>query len=216
MAEPAIVLDDAVCVLGSFPALAGASVRIDAGHVVLLRGPNGAGKSTMLRLCAGLLGLTRGQGRVLGHDLRSASARRRLRRSVGYLGHRSVLYPELNGEENLRFWTGLAGVEDLDPRAVLDAVGLPARVADVAVAALSAGQRRRLELATLVARRPELWLLDEPHGALDPSGRDLLDDLIAQASQAGATVVVVSHESDRSQRLADVELDVRGGLIGVA
>ncbi len=216
MAVPAIELDDAVCVLGSFPALAGASVRVSTGEVVAVRGPNGAGKSTLLRLCGGLVRLRRGTGSVLGHDLASSSARRSVRRTVGYLGHQSVLYPELTPVENLRFWTALAGVDGVDVAASLGAVGLESRLAGVPVGALSAGQRRRVELATMVARRPQLWLLDEPHAALDPDGRDQLDELLRRAAEAGATVLVVSHEHDRAARLADRELIVRGGVIGVA
>ncbi len=216
MSETVIELRDAVCVLGSFPALAGASATISAGEVVAVRGPNGAGKSTLLRVCGGLNRLRRGSGEVLGHDLASASERRAVRRVVGYLGHQSVLYPDLSAVENVRFWANLAGVDDVDPVGCLDAVGSEPRVADLAVGGLSAGQRRRVELATLVARRPQLWLLDEPHGALDPEGRDRLDELLRRAAASGATVLVVSHEHDRAARLADRELVVRGGLIGVA
>ena len=67
--EPLVELIDAVAVLGRFPALAGASLRVEPGEIVLLEGPNGAGKTTLLRLCAGLLPLTRGRARVCGFDL---------------------------------------------------------------------------------------------------------------------------------------------------
>ena len=71
------------------------------------------------------------------------------------------------------------------------------------VARLSAGQRRRTSLACLLARRPELWLLDEPHAGLDHEARDLLDGLVRQAVDQGATVVISSHELDRAEALAD-------------
>ena len=70
---PVVVLTDVVAVLGDFPALAGASLVVERGEIVLLRGPNGAGKTTLLRLCAGLVPLTRGSGSVAGHDLTSTA-----------------------------------------------------------------------------------------------------------------------------------------------
>jgi ABC-2 type transport system ATP-binding protein len=82
----------------------------------------------------------------------------------------------------------------------------------VAVSRLSAGQRRRTALACLLARRPELWLLDEPHAGLDNDARDLLDGLVRQAVDQGATVVLSSHELDRAQALAHREVGLAGGI----
>jgi ABC-type multidrug transport system ATPase subunit len=81
----------------------------------------------------------------------------------------------------------------------------------VAVGRLSTGQRRRASLACLVARRPELWLLDEPHAGLDQEGRDVVDGLVRDATAAGATVVLSSHELDRALALADAVVEVAGG-----
>ena len=83
----------------------------------------------------------------------------------------------------------------------------------MAVARLSAGQRRRASIAVLVARRPELWLLDEPHAGLDAEARDTVDDLVRGAAQAGATVLVASHELERSQALAGRVVTIAGGVI---
>ena len=82
----------------------------------------------------------------------------------------------------MRFWGRAAGARAEDVDAALDACGLGGRLAGLPVARLSAGQRRRTALACLVARRPELWLLDEPHAGLDHDGRDLLDDLVHRAA----------------------------------
>lgn len=87
------------------------------------------------------------------------------------------------------------------------------RLADVAVRSLSAGQKRRVALACLVARRAELWLLDEPHAGLDAAGRDELDLVLRQAAEAGATVMVASHELERAGNLAGRIIDVIGGRI---
>lgn len=211
--EPVVHLRGAVTLLGRFPALAGVDLVVAPGEIVLLRGPNGAGKTTLLRLCAGLLPLARGYGHVLGHDLADRHARRDLGRRVGLLGHAGGLYDDLTVAANVRFWGRAGGAGDAEVAAALAALGLDGRLRDVAVARLSAGQRRRTSLACLLARRPELWLLDEPHAGLDAAGRDLVDGLVAAAVAAGATVVLASHELDRAEALAQRTVTVAGGIV---
>jgi heme ABC exporter ATP-binding subunit CcmA len=209
--EPVVQLRGAVTLLGRFPALAGIDLDVAAGEVVLLRGPNGAGKTTLLRLCAGLVPLVRGEGVVLGHDLAQRRQMRSLRRRVGLLGHATGLYDELTVVDNVRFWGRAAGASEPEIQAALDACELSGRLADLGVAQLSAGQRRRTSLACMVARRPELWLLDEPHAGLDQDGRDLLDDLVRRATTAGATVLLSSHELERAEALAQRTVLLAGG-----
>jgi heme ABC exporter ATP-binding subunit CcmA len=211
--EPVVQLRGAVTLLGRFPALAGIDLEVAAGEVLLLRGPNGAGKTTLLRCCAGLTPLARGDGQVLGHDLADRRQVRALRRRVGLLGHATGLYDELTPSDNVRFWGRAAGARTEDVEAALDACGLSGRLTDLPVARLSAGQRRRTALACLLARRPELWLLDEPHAGLDHDGRDLLDGLVLRARAAGATVVLASHELDRAEALADRVVTLAGGTV---
>ena len=208
---PAVRLSRAVVLLGRFPALAGADLLVDRGEIVHLSGPNGAGKSTLLRACAGLLRVVEGEAEVLGHDL--TRERRRLRRQVGLLGHSSFLYEELTVADNLRFAVRAAGAPAAAIAPALERLGLDGRLADVTVARLSAGQRRRAALAVLVARAPELWLLDEPHAGLDAAGRDLVDDLVREAAAAGTTVLFASHELDRASALAERQLTVVGGQV---
>lgn len=207
----AVALDGAVAVLGGFPVLAGATLEVDVGEVVLLQGPNGAGKTSVLRLCAGLLPIERGAGSVLGLDL--ATQRDLIRPRVGFLGHRNGLYADLTVTENVRFWGATVGGTDTEIGAAMTRLGVDGRLADVPVAQLSAGQRRRTALACLVARRAELWLLDEPHAGLDAAGRDELDAVLRQAVGSGATVVVASHELERAGSLADRVVDVTGGQV---
>ena len=176
-----------------------------------MQGPNGAGKSTLLRVCAGLLRLESGSARVLGHDLRVERAA--VRRSVGLLGHDTALYDDLTVVENLRFWAQASRVDEAAVPGALDRLGVSERLHDVAVRHLSAGQRRRTALAAVVVRRPRLWLLDEPHAGLDQHGRDLIDGLIVDAAGAGATVMLASHELDRTVDLATRHLTVAGGTI---
>lgn len=201
----------AVSLLGRFPALAGVDLDVADGEIVLLQGPNGAGKTTLLRACAGLVGIASGEAHVLGCDLRRD--RRAVRRRVGLLGHATFLYDDLTVAQNLRFAAKAGGATAGDAQAAMDGLGLAGRLRDLSVAKLSAGQRRRVALAAVVARRPDLWLLDEPHAGLDAAGRDLLDDLVRDASARGATVLLASHELDRAAALAGRRVTVAGGQV---
>ncbi len=200
-----------VALLGRFPALAGVDLEIDAREIVLVQGPNGAGKSTLLRVCAGLLRVESGTAEVLGHDL--SVDRAAVRRSVGLLGHDTALYDDLTVLENLQFWAAASRVAPESVLPALDRLGVASRLHAVAVSRLSAGQRRRVALAGVVVRRPTLWLLDEPHAGLDQRGRDLVDQLVVDAARAGATVVMASHELDRTVDLATRHVTVAGGTI---
>jgi len=206
-----VSLQGVVALLGRFPALAGADLEVGESEIVLVQGPNGAGKSTLLRVCAGLLRIESGRAEVLGHDL--VADRAAVRRSVGLLGHNTALYDDLTVEENLRFWARASRIDDEAVPAALDRLGVAERLRDVAVRNLSAGQRRRTALAAVVVRRPRLWLLDEPHSGLDQGGRDLIDQVILDAASAGATVMLASHELDRTLDLATRHLTVAGGTI---
>lgn len=209
---PTVVsLQDVVAVLGQFPALAGATLEVEEGEIILLRGPNGAGKTTLLRLCAGLLPVVRGSATVLGHDL--ASDRESVRPHVGLLGHQNGLYGDLTVAENVRFWGATVGASDDEVAAAMERLGVAGRLAGVAVRKLSAGQKRRTALAGLVARRARLWLLDEPHAGLDADGRDELDETLRQAAGAGATILVASHELERAGSLATRTVEVVAGQV---
>jgi heme ABC exporter ATP-binding subunit CcmA len=208
--ESVIHLRGAVGLLGRFPALAGIDLTVERGEIVLLQGPNGAGKSTLLRLCAGLLPVAAGTARVLDVDLVDDPTPVRVR--VGLLAHATFLYDELTVTDNVRFWTRAARADMADAERAMERLGVAGRLAGVHVARLSTGQRRRVALAVLIARRPELWLLDEPHAGLDQDGRDILDALVGDAAAAGATVVIASHELERAGELAPRHVTIAGGV----
>ncbi len=214
--DTVVHLRGAVTLLGRFPALAGIDLDVAAGEIVLLRGPNGAGKTTLLRLCAGLLPVARGEAVVLGHDLRNQGSARLVRRRVGLLAHQTGLYDDLTVIDNVRFWGRAAGADGTEVDAALDLLDLGGRLEGTPVGRLSAGQRRRTSFACLIVRRPELWLLDEPHAGLDQAGRDVVDGLVRQAVAAGATVVLSSHELDRAGALAGRTVHLDAGTTVVA
>lgn len=207
--DPVIELNDVVAVLGQFPALAGANLQVSRGEIVLLQGPNGAGKTSILRVCAGLLPIERGSGRVLGIDL--VTQRDEVRSRVGLLGHSNGLYLDLTVEQNIRFWASMVNATEEEIVRAISLMRIDGRLSSVKTVRLSAGQRRRCALASLIVRRAEIWLLDEPHAGLDAQGRDELDSVLRHAVSAGATIVLASHEMERASALATRVVTVDGG-----
>ncbi|MGH9044650.1 MAG: heme ABC exporter ATP-binding protein CcmA [Acidimicrobiales bacterium] len=209
-----VCLRGAVALTGRFPALAGVDLRVESGEVVSVVGPNGAGKTSLLRLCAGLLPLKAGEATVMGVDLGLDQSS--VRRRVGFLGHSASLYDELTVLENVRFSLRASGASPEGAATALARVGLVARTAQSLASTLSAGQRRRVALAVLLARSPGLWLLDEPHAGLDSQARAILEEVITDAAALGASVLFSSHEAELATALSDRQVALAGGrVIGV-
>jgi heme ABC exporter ATP-binding subunit CcmA len=202
-----------VCLLGRFPALAGADLEVEAGEILLLAGPNGAGKTTLLRLLAGLIPLYSGEAEVQGVDL--ARDRRAARRHLALVGHETFCYDDLTVSENLRFLARASGLRAEGADVVIERVGLAA-VAGLTHRKLSAGQRRRLALGAALVRDPRILLLDEPHAGLDVDGRDLLHEIVAAAPAEGRTVLMASHELELARALATREVRVDAGRVTAA
>jgi len=212
MAKGLVVsLHDAVVLSSGFPLLSGVELEIGAQTLSVVTGANGAGKTSLLRLLAGLVSLSSGEGTVAGIDLANGDLRQ-LRRRVGWLGHEGSFYNDLSVRENLVFAASALERPLDDIEAAAHRVGLGSRL-DTPTKALSAGQRRRLGLAWLLLRRAELWLLDEPYASLDDQGRVFFDALLADVVDAGATVVLSAHDPLRSATLHPREIVLRGGRV---
>ncbi|WP_428569126.1 MAG: heme ABC exporter ATP-binding protein CcmA [Solidesulfovibrio sp. DCME] len=168
---------------GERAVLRGIDLDIEPGRVVLVVGPNGAGKSTLLRLAAGLMPPSEGEV-----ELALAPG------EIGYVGHRTLIYPKLTARANLRFWLRLAGRprDDATVLAALARVGL-AGFADEEAGVFSRGMSQRLSLARVFLTAPKLLLLDEPGTGLDPASAAMLRREIRAAAEAGAAVLWVSH-----------------------
>ncbi|MDP7066492.1 MAG: heme ABC exporter ATP-binding protein CcmA [Acidimicrobiales bacterium] len=206
-----VEFEDVVAVTGSFPVLTGVDVSVNEGEIVLVRGENGAGKTSFLRACAGLLRVSAGSARVLGFDMRVD--RRTPRRYIGLLGHENNLYRDLWAKEHVEFRAAAGGGPKSDAEAALAKVGFPSTLWSVPISALSAGQRRKVAIASVIATRPRLWLLDEPHAALDAESRTNLNSVLREAASAGATVVFASHESALSKELSSRVITLQGGRV---
>lgn len=204
----ALKLCEAVVLFGQFPALSGADLEVKQGEIIALTGTNGAGKTTLLRLLAGLVRLSQGSGEVVGVDLK-ANNLSELHKRVGLVGNHTMLYEDLTVLENLKFW---GGIQNLDGESAdtLTYLELPQDFWNLPVRKLSTGQKKRSALALQILRRPSLWLLDEPHAGLDKSGRNILNEVIYDASQKGATVLFTTHEGE-TKSLATRELELKGG-----
>lgn len=204
-------LRSAVALAGRYPVLAGADLDVRAGEVLVLKGPNGAGKTSLLRVLAGLLPLSAGDAEVLGFD--PTADARALRPLVGLLGHHNGLYDDLTAEQNVRFFARAARRGGEVVPAALERLGFGERLRSAPTAKLSAGQRRRLAIACVLAKGPRLWLLDEPHAGLDAEHRGLLDDLLREVAADGCSVVLASHEQHATVSLADRVVTMAGGLV---
>ena len=196
------------------PALAGISLRVEAGRAIALLGPNGAGKTTLLRILATALRPSFGTAAVDGIDV--AVQPEAIRPRVALLPHATGLYDDLTATENLAFAAALVGIpapERADRVAVaLARVDLEAD-ASSRVGRFSAGMRRRVALARVLLGHPRLVLLDEPYAALDAEGMALVDDLLDEWRGAGATVLVATHAEDRLTARLDGWARLEQGLL---
>src|SRR5689334_15827138 len=178
------------CVRGDKRLFESLDFRVTAGQALAVEGANGAGKTSLLRLIAGFLAPAAGRLIVKSAEGESDDGEER-GKIIGWLGHLDGLKPQLTVIEQLNFFAHLYG-KAVDG-ALLEQVGL-ARQADLPCRYLSAGQRRRLALARLLASQRPLWLLDEPFAALDRSGQALVAQLMARHCGQGGIIIAATHD----------------------
>jgi osmoprotectant transport system ATP-binding protein len=205
---PAVELKQVSKVFGEVTAVDRVSLRVPAGRVVALLGPSGCGKTTTLRLINRLEEPTSGQLLVRGKDVRDQRPEV-LRRSIGYVIQEAGLFPHLTIAENVATVPRLLGWDRarVGQRVgeVLEMVGLPGeRFGQRMPSELSGGQRQRVGVARALAASPDLLLMDEPFGALDPGTREALqDEFVRLQKRLGMAVVVVTHDLAEAGKLAD-------------
>jgi heme exporter protein A len=211
---PFVAVDDVSRVFGRRRALSRVSVRVEAGEIVGILGPNGAGKSTLLGILGTLLRPTTGRVRYGEMDVSHGAA---LRARIGVLGHDLFLYPELTARENLEFFAGVCGVDRPAEvtRAALERAGLEDR-ADDPVSAFSRGMRQRVALERALIHQPRLVLLDEPFTGLDDASASALLRRLRALRDAGAMVIVATHDLDLADGLLDHALFLRDGRAAAA
>jgi len=206
----ALAVDGVWKFYGDYPALRDIRLGVDPGQCLALLGRNGAGKTTLLRIAAGFSKAGRGRVLIFGKDSRDLETRRR----VGVIGHGIAVYDELSAYENLCLFGRLYNLADPERSAVewLERTGL-ARVKDSLVREYSRGMRQRLAVARAFLHEPALLLLDEPFTALDDRAIAVLQQLLRQARERGATIVMSTHQLREAMELAShVALLNRGRL----
>lgn len=188
------------------------SLEVKAGEVAALLGANGAGKTTLLRILSGLDAPERGQ--VWLGNVPLANAGHEIRRYVGLVSHRPLVYDNLNGLENLRFYAQMYDLVQPEDRieAVLTAMDLWRRRFDP-VRTYSRGMIQRLAIGRAILHDPPVLLLDEPDTGLDQESVAVLTDLIAQLRDGGRAVLVTTHNWDRAERWADRVYYLTDGVI---
>lgn len=186
-----------ICVRGERTVFSGLDFSLEAGGALVLIGPNGSGKSSLLRLMSGLLppasGTLTWENAGIGEDREAHGGR------LHYVGHHDAVKPVLSVAENVAFWASLRGGGKETAAAVmaaLETLGI-AHLADVPGRFLSAGQKRRVNLARILAAPAPLWLLDEPTTALDKQAIAALEATIAGHRETGGMVVVSTHSDMR-------------------
>ncbi len=176
---------------GDYPALRDCTLGIAEGSCCALLGRNGAGKTTLLRILAGLSHFQRGSIRLFGTAPRASDTRRR----IGFLGHGIGVYEDLSAQENLFFFARISEISNAQSRVAswLKRVGLD-RVASMPVRQFSRGMRQRLALARAFLHEPNLLLLDEPFTSLDDRAIAMLSQLLIEARERQATIVLSTHQ----------------------
>lgn len=194
-----VTLRDVTKLFGRFAALRGVSHDFRPGTITVILGDNGAGKSTLLRIIAGLLNQTSGTCEAAGR--------------IGYMAHASMLYDELTGLENLRYFAALHRIEDDNRlRALLTSVNLDPALTRSA-RDYSQGMRQRLSLARAVVHDPQILLLDEPFSNIDAESAQHIVKLLANWRDAGKTIILVTHQPALLEAVADEFLTLRQGLV---
>ena len=204
---PIITVNNVIKQFGRFAALRGVTAEFDAGQFHAILGENGAGKTTLLRALAGLAQPTRGEISILGKNPREAC------REIGYMAHPSLLYDELSGMQNLRYFARLYGIAgDGRCEEVIRAVGLDPEWTR-AVGQYSQGMRQRMSLARAILHDPSVLLLDEPFSNVDVQSARAMAALLKGMRDAGKTVFVITHQALLLEGVADEFIWMRAGQI---
>lgn len=189
------------CSRGGREVFCNVSFKVPAGEALIVTGRNGAGKSSLLRMIAGLVRIAAGR-----LSLNGGTADAPIAEQAHYLGHQDAMKPSLTVAENLQFWTRFLGSRS-DIRPALELLDL-APLADLPAAYLSAGQRRRLSIARIVAISRPVWLLDEPTSALDAPSQSRLSDIMRGHLAGGGIIVAAAHGAIGLERARELKLGV--------
>lgn len=214
--RPAVVIDRLTKRFGSFVAVDGISLEVQAGEIFGFLGPNGAGKSTTIRILCGLLAPSEGRAVVGGFDV--AAQPEMVKKNIGYMSQKFSLYDDLTVEENIEFFAGIYGVP---PERRAERARLALRMAlleekrSVLTRELAGGWKQRLALGCATLHDPPILFLDEPTSGVDPMARRAFWDFIHDLAAAGRTVFVTTHYMEEAEYCHRVALMHRGRIIAL-
>ena len=207
MPASVITVNNVIKQFGRFAALRGVTAEFEGGRFHAILGENGAGKTTLLRALAGLAQPTRGDISIFGRTPQQAC------RDLGYMAHPSLLYDEMSGMENLRYFARLYGiVGDSRSVEVIRAVGLDPELTRP-VGQYSQGMRQRMSLVRAILHDPKLLLLDEPFSNVDAHSAQAMVALLKGMRDAGKTIFVITHQAQLLEGVADEFVWMQSGEI---
>jgi len=207
-ANSVVAVNNLVKQFGRFAALRGVTAAFEAGRLYAILGDNGAGKTTLLRSLAGLTQPTRGTISILGTtNLREVCSQ------IGYMAHASLLYDEMSGMENLRYFARLYGIHD--DRRCAEVIQIVKLDPDLArpVGQYSQGMRQRMSLARALLSDPKILLLDEPFSNVDVGSSHEMVGLLKGQRARGKTIFVVTHQARLLDGAADEFVWMQSGQI---
>ncbi len=213
---PIVAINDLVKQFGRFAALRGVNAEFSPAKLYVVQGDNGAGKTTLLRILAGLARPTRGKVSILGtHDVHSVC------RQIGYMAHPTLLYDELTGIENLRYFARLYGIKDENKDKELDKERCAEAIRKVGldpsltrpVGQYSQGMRQRMSLARALLNDPDILLLDEPFSNVDVRSATEMVKLLGTMRDGGKTLFLVTHQAALLDGVADEFVSMEAGKI---
>lgn len=206
-----IVTENLTKKFGSFTAVDRLSIKISKGDIFGFLGANGAGKTTAIRMLCGLLSPTSGTGQVAGFDIRTSGDR--IRNKIGYMSQKFSLYGDCSLRQNLELYGALYGLEASSIRKRTDELATfldMQALLDRRTGELPAGWQQRLSLACAELHEPDILLLDEPTGSVDPLSRKTFWDFIIELASSGKTVLVTTHHLDEAEYCSRISIMVDG------
>ena len=189
---------------GEVVALKGLDLKVAAGEVFCLLGANGAGKTTTIQLFLGFVEPTAGKALIAEREVRLHPLE--TKRELAYIPENVMLYPNLTGLENLRFFVALAGkgeLSDAELKATLERAGLARAAVDRRVGTYSKGMRQKVGIALAMAKKARVLLLDEPTSGLDPKASNEFSELLEEVKKDGVAVLMATHDIFRSKEVGD-------------
>jgi ABC-2 type transport system ATP-binding protein len=214
--EYAIEIENLTKVYDKFTAVNNVGFKVKKGDVFGFLGPNGSGKTTVIRMIMGLISPTSGTGKVLGYDITTDNEK--IRSHIGYMSQKFSLYDDLTVDENLDFYAGVycvpKGKIDKKKKEILEMADLIGKE-NMITSNLSGGWKQRLALGCSIIHEPEILLLDEPTGGVDPIARRQFWDIIYDLSKKGVTVLVTTHYMDEAEHCNSIGFLYYGNILSL-